>query len=283
MTTRTLAPSSATTGILIPAAGPSPAVINRRRQRRNRAILSGASIFVVLAGYTLVSNLPGSNPAVIPPPQQIWGAFLELLNTGQLAANVPVSIFRVLTGFAIGSGCAIILGSLVGWFRPMEYIFDPLIEALRPVPPLAYIPLIIIWVGIGDPSSILVISLSAFLTCVVPVASGMRQVPRTYVEASETLGASRFTVFRTVAIPSSIPYIFTGLRIAIGASWTTLVAAELVGAQTGLGVILQNGRRYFQTDNVIVGILIVGILAFSMDQAARFTQKQLTKWSEVSQ
>lgn len=282
MSTRTVAPSGATTGIRVGAPGPSPAVINRRKQRRNRAILSGLSLATVLVGYTVISNLPGTNSAVIPPPQQIWAAFLELLNTGQLAANVPVSIFRVLTGFAIGSSVAIVLGSLVGWFRPMEYIFDPLIEALRPVPPLAYIPLIIIWVGIGDPSSILVISLSAFLTCVVPVASGMRQVPRTYVEAAQTLGASRFTVFRTVAIPSSIPYIFTGLRIAIGASWTTLVAAELVGAQTGLGVILQNGRRYFQTDNVIVGILIVGVLAFTMDQLARYAQKQLTKWSEVS-
>lgn len=279
---RTLAPSGPTTGITLVTNGPSPAVINRRRQRRNRAILSGLSIFTVLAGYTIVSNLPGTNPAVLPPPQQIWAAFLEMLNTGQLATNVPISIYRVLAGFLIGSSLAIVLGALVGWFRPMEYLFDPIIEALRPVPPLAYIPLIIIWVGIGDPSSILVISASAFLTCVVSVASGMRQVPRTYVEAAETLGASRFTVFRTVAIPSAIPYIFTGLRIAIGASWTTLVAAELVGAQSGLGVILQNGRRYFRTDNVIVGILIVGILAFAMDQAARYAQRQLTKWSEVS-
>lgn len=246
-------------------------------------ILSTASIVTVLGTYTIVSNLPGNNPTVLPPPQAIWAAFLELLQNGQLAENVPVSIMRVLTGFFIGSGLAVIIGALVGWFRPMEYIFDPLIEALRPVPPLAYIPLIIIWVGIGNPSSILVISLSAFLTCVVSVASGMRQVPRTYVEASQTLGASRMTVFRTVAIPSAIPYIFTGLRIAIGASWTTLVAAELVGAQTGLGVILQNGRRFFRTDNVIVGILIVGILAFLMDQLARYAQKQLTKWSEVSQ
>lgn len=279
---RTLAPSTATTGINTMPVGPSPAVVNRRRQRRNRALLSGASILTVLVGYTIVSNLPGTNPTILPPPQRIWAAFLELLTTGQLAMNVPISIYRVLSGFLIGSAFAIVLGALVGWFRPMEYIFEPIIEALRPVPPLAYIPLIIIWVGIGDPSSILVISLSAFLTCVVSVASGMRQVPRTYVEAAETLGASRLTVFRTVAIPSAIPYIFTGLRIAIGASWTTLVAAELVGAQTGLGVILQNGRRYFRTDNVIVGILIVGILAFTMDLAARYAQKQLTKWSEVS-
>lgn len=262
--------------------GVSPAVAARRRQRRLRTVLSAGSLLTVVLAYTVVSNLPGTNQTLVPPPQAIWSAFLELLEAGTLWENVRISLVRVLSGFAIGAGLAVVLGALVGWFRPVEYVFDPLIEALRPVPPLAYIPLVIIWIGIGNPSSILVIAASAFLTCVVSVASGMKQVPNTYVEAARTLGASGMTVFRTIAIPSSIPYIFTGLRIAIGASWTTLVAAELVGAQSGLGVILQNGRRFFRTDIVIVGIVIIGVLAFTMDRLARLAQARLTRWSEVS-
>ncbi len=261
----------------------SPAVLSRHRQRRLRVLLSGGSLIIVALAYTVISNLPATNQTLVPPPQAVWQAFQELLQEGTLWNNVQISLVRVLSGFAIGAGSAVLIGALVGWFKPVEYVFDPLIEALRPVPPLAYIPLVIIWVGIGNPSSILVIAASAFLTCVVSVASGMKQVPRTYVEASRTLGANSMTVFRTVAIPASIPYIFTGLRIAIGASWTTLVAAELVGAQSGLGVILQNGRRFFRTDIVIVGIVIIGLLAFAMDRIARVAQARLTRWSEVAE
>lgn len=246
-------------------------------------VLSAGSLLTVVALYATISNLPATNATLVPPPQAIASAFIQLTTQGDLWDNVRISLLRVLAGFTVGAGAAVVLGSLVGWFRTMEYVFDPLIEALRPVPPLAYIPLVIIWVGIGNPSSILVIAASAFLTCVVSVASGMKQVPATYVEAARTLGADALTVFRTVAVPSAIPYIFTGLRVAIGASWTTLVAAELVGAQSGLGVVLQNGRRFFRTDIVIVGIIVIGVLAFTMDRLARAAQARLTRWSEVSE
>lgn len=246
-----------------------------------RYVLGGSALLVVVGVYVIVSYLPGVNPTVIPPPDAIAGALVEQARSGALLDNTVASLGRVLGGFVVGAGAAVILGSLLGWFRTIEHLLDPIVEVLRPVPPLAYIPLVIIWVGIGEVSRLLVITLSAFLVCVVAVSSGMREVPRIYVEAARTLGASKAHVFRTVAIPAATPYIFTGLRTALGASWTTLVAAELVAAQSGLGFMLQTGRRFFRTELVLAGIIVIGVLAFCMDRTLRALQKRFTRWSDV--
>lgn len=246
-----------------------------------RYVLGGSALLVVVGVYVIVSYLPGVNPTVIPPPDAIAGALFEQARSGALLDNTVASLGRVLGGFVVGAGAAVILGSLLGWFRTIEHLLDPIVEVLRPVPPLAYIPLVIIWVGIGEVSRLLVITLSAFLVCVVAVSSGMREVPRIYVEAARTLGASKAHVFRTVAIPAATPYIFTGLRTALGASWTTLVAAELVAAQSGLGFMLQTGRRFFRTELVLAGIIVIGVLAFCMDRTLRALQKRFTRWSDV--
>jgi ABC-type nitrate/sulfonate/bicarbonate transport system permease component len=184
-------------------------------------------------------------------------------------------------GFVIGTSMALVLGCLIGWYKFVEYIFDPLIEAVRPIPPLAYIPIIIIWFGIEEFSRVLLITIACFLVCIVNVIAGMKNVPQVYVDAAATMGASRFQIFRTVAIPAATPFIFTGFRIALAASWTTLVAAELIAAPSGLGYLLQEGRRYFLTDQVMMIIVIIGICAFTMDRLFRTIQARLTRWSEA--
>ncbi|WP_168184044.1 ABC transporter permease [Pseudoruegeria sp. SK021] len=246
-----------------------------------RMVLGTASVATVLLAYIWVTNLPDNNPALLPPIRDIFGAFIANVESGSLATALGASLFRVIMGFLIGTSAAVLIGCLIGWYKVAEYLFDPLIEAVRPIPPLAYIPIIIIWFGIGEFSRILIITIACFMVCVVNVIAGMKNVPQVYVDAASTMGATRLQVFRTVAVPAATPFIITGYRIALGAAWTTLVASELIAAQNGLGFLLQEGRRYFLTDQVMMIIVIIGACAFLMDRAFRVIQARLMVWSEA--
>ncbi len=246
-----------------------------------RLILGALSVATVIGAYIWVSSRPGNNPALLPPVGDIRDAFVVNITTGSLFDALRASLFRIFLGFAIGTVMAMILGCLIGWYKVVEYIFDPLIEAVRPIPPLAYIPIVIIWFGIEEFSRVLLITIACFLVCIVNVIAGMKNVPQIYVDAGATMGATRFQIFRTVAIPAATPFIFTGLRIALAAAWTTLVAAELIAAPSGLGFLLQEGRRYFLTDQVMMIIVIIGLCAFTMDRIFRAVQARLMRWSEA--
>lgn len=248
---------------------------------KGRIFLGALSIAVVLASYILMTMRPDNNPALLPPVTHIINAFITNVGNGTLFDALRASLFRIFMGFFIGTGCALLLGCLIGWYKTIEYIFDPIIEAVRPIPPLAYIPIVIIWFGIEEFSRVLLISIACFMVSVVNVIAGMKNVPQVYVDAASTMGASRAQIFRTVAIPSATPFIFTGLRVALAAAWTTLVAAELIAAPNGLGFLLQEGRRYFLTDQVMMIIVIIGVCAFTMDRIFRKVQARLMDWSEA--
>ncbi len=252
-----------------------------RKFLTGRLALGALSVSVVLLAYAWVTNLPDNNPALLPPISHVVGSFATNIETGVLFDALGASLYRICLGFAFGTGCALVLGCLIGWYKPIEHLFDPLIEAVRPIPPLAYIPIVIIWFGIEEFSRVLLISIACFMVCVVNVIAGMKNVPQVYVDAASTMGVSRFQIFYTVAIPAATPFIFTGFRIALAAAWTTLVAAELIAAPSGLGFLLQEGRRYFLTDQVMMIIVIIGVCAFTMDRIFRTVQKRLTRWSEA--
>ncbi|SNT75760.1 ABC transporter permease [Paracoccus seriniphilus] len=246
-----------------------------------RLLLGCLSVAVVIAIYALVTTRPENNPALLPPIGDIIASFWTNLTSGSLLKALGASLFRISAGFLIGTTLALVLGCLIGWYRTVEYLFDPLIEAVRPIPPLAYIPLIIIWFGIGEFSRVLIITIACFMVCVVNVIAGMKNVPAVYEDAASTMGATRFQVFRTVAVPAATPFIITGYRVALAAAWTTLVASELLAAQNGLGFLLQEGRRYFLTDQVMMIIMIIGGCAFIMDRIFRKIQAHLMQWSET--
>lgn len=265
-------------------AGHSPEQRALARQRRAAWLswLVGlATLLALLAAWTWASASGRVNPTILPSPRQVLETLARITASGELWTHVKASLFRVLLGFSIGAGLSVLVGSLIGWFKWVGWALNPLIEMVRPIPPLAFIPLIIIWFGIGEDARVLVIAIAAFLTCIVPVRSGMRETPEVFVDAAMTLGASPLRVYLTVAIPSAIPYIFAGLRVALAASWTTLVAAELVAAQSGLGYMIQNGSRFFTTDVVLAGVAVIGVLAWVMDRIAQFALGWLTRWSEI--
>lgn len=254
---------------------------NVRNFMTGRLVLGVLSVATVFAIYVWLTNRPDNNPALLPPISDIVASLFTNLKSGSLLTALGASLFRITMGFFIGTTLALIIGCLIGWYKIIEYLFDPLIEAVRPIPPLAYIPIIIIWFGIEEFSRILIISIACFMVCVVNVIAGMKNVPQVYVDAASTMGASRFQVFRTVAVPAATPFIITGYRIALAAAWTTLVASELLAAQNGLGFLLQEGRRYFLTDQVMMIIIIIGTCAFIMDRIFRRIQARLMQWSEA--
>jgi ABC-type nitrate/sulfonate/bicarbonate transport system permease component len=246
------------------------------------ALLIGTlSLALAIGAYWLAAARPGVNEALMPTPVRIAATLVEELRNGELVANTLASLQRVVIGFAIGGALAVLLGSLSGWFRNGGYFLNPLIDAIRPVPALAYIPLVILWVGIGEPSRIIIIALAVFKPCVVNARAGMREVAQIYVDAAETLGAGKVRLFTTVALPSAVPYIIAGLRTGLSTGFLALVAAELIAASSGLGFMIQNAGQYFRTDVVIVGIIAIGVVGSVLDQLARALGQYLTRWSEV--
>ena len=246
------------------------------------AVLVGfLSLAAVVGVYWYMALRPGTNPALVPAPPAILKALREEIASGDLLVNTVASLKRVVIGFCIGASLALVLGALAGWFRYAGYVLNPIIDALRPVPALAYIPLVIVWVGIGEPSRIIIIVLAVFKPCVVNARAGMKEVAQIYVDAARTLGASRWRVFATVALPCAVPYFIAGLRTGVSTGFLALVAAELIAAPTGLGFMIQNAGQYFRTDVTIVGIIVIGILGALLDQLASRAGRALTAWSEV--
>ncbi len=200
---------------------------------RRRAVISTLSLLTVFGLYTIISNSGRVNAVLLPTPQAVAQAAVDLWTGENLPQDILTSLGRVLTGYAIGVGLAILLGTLMGWFWVVDAVFDPLVEMIRPVPPLAYIPLVILWFGIDETPKIIVITLGCFLTCIINVITGVKNVPLVYIEAARTMGAKDRNLFFDVAIPAAIPYILTGMRVALATAWTILVASELIAAQRG--------------------------------------------------
>ncbi len=244
-------------------------------------VVGTLSLLAVVALYWLMALRPGTNAALVPVPPKIFAALIEELSNGNLLTNTLASMQRVVIGFVIGAVAALVLGALAGWFKWWGWVLNPIIDAIRPIPALAYIPLVIVWVGIGEPSRLIIIALAVFKPCVVNARAGMQEVAQIHVDAARTLGASKWRVFTTVALPSAIPYFIAGLRTGVSTGFLALVAAELIAAPSGLGFMIQNAGQYFRTDITIVGIIVIGLLGAALDQIASRTGRSLTRWSEV--
>jgi taurine transport system permease protein len=218
----------------------------------------------------------------LPPPEQVWSTFLDLNANGYqnvgLWENVFWSLSRVVIGFALGALFGIPLGfamGLNGWLRGW---FDPLVEFMRPVPPLALIPLIIIWFGIWEQGKISLLFLASLWIMTIAARAGVSGVNISKVHAAYSLGASKSQLLRKVILPNSLPEIFTGARVAMGVCWGTVVAAELVAAEKGAGKMIIAASKFQLTDIVIVGIIIIGIIGYGIDILMRKAENRLIPW-----
>jgi ABC-type nitrate/sulfonate/bicarbonate transport system permease component len=241
------------------------------------------TIAVIVGAYWIYTLQPQANRTLTPPPPKVVIALWSSIVDGSLFTNIGWSLFRVVIGFAIGVVLAVLMGCTAGWFRYAGYVLNPIIESIRPIPALAYIPLIIVWVGIDEPARILIIVLAVFKPTVVNTRQGMQEVPKIYVEAAESLGASRMTTFWRVGFPNAIPYIVSGMRNGLAAGFLALVAAELIASSNGLGFLISNAGQNLQIDVVLMGIVVIGVVATLLDALAVRAQAYLTRWSEVRQ
>ncbi len=221
-------------------------------------------------------------PLFLPSPSEIWLKFLELWTEGfggaTLGEHTWASLVRVFGAFLAACVTAIPIGVLMGMNRIARGIFDPPIEFYRPIPPLAYLPLVIIWAGIGETAKILLIYLAIFAPMALSARAGVRSVSIEQIHAAYSMGASRFQVIAQVIIKGAMPEILTGMRIGIGFGWTTLVAAEMVAAQEGLGVMVLNAAEFLVTDVVVTGIVIIGMIAYLFDLFMRYVERLLVPW-----
>jgi ABC-type nitrate/sulfonate/bicarbonate transport system permease component len=239
------------------------------------------SVAVVIGAYWLITLAPDANQVLTPPPPAVIEALVTAVVNGSLWEHIVASLFRVVIGFGIGAALAVIIGCTAGWFRLGGYLLDPLIEAIRPIPALAYIPLVIVWVGIDEPARITIIVLAVFKPAVVNARQGMKEIPKIYVEAAESLGTSKFGTFWRVALPNAVPFIMSGLRIGLATGFLALVAAELIASSNGLGFLISNSGQILRIDRVLMGIVVIGVVATILDALAVRLQAHLTRWSEV--
>ena len=221
-------------------------------------------------------------PIWLPPPEAVLARLKEIATNGYrdstLWEHLGYSLFRVIVGFLLGALIGIPLGYAMGlsdWFRGW---FDPIVEFMRPVPPLALIPLVIIWAGIGEAGKIILLFLAALWIMAIAARSGVSGVKISKVHAAYSLGASKVQILRHVIIPNSLPDIFTGARVAMGVCWGTVVAAELVAAEKGAGMMIMVASKFQLTDIVIMGIILIGAIGFGIDMIMRFAERRLVPW-----
>ncbi|KTC39449.1 taurine ABC transporter permease [Pseudomonas putida] len=192
--------------------------------------------------------------------------------------HLGASLGRIGLALVFAVLFAIPVGIAIGHNRIAQGILDPLIEFYRPIPPLAYLPLIVIWCGIGETSKVLLIYLAIFAPIAIATATGVRNVDPARLRAAQSLGATRAQLIRHVIVPSALPEILTGIRIGLGVGWSTLVAAELIAATSGLGFMVQSAAQFLVTDVVVLGILVIALIAFGLEMGLRALQRRLVPW-----
>ncbi len=238
------------------------------------------SIVLFITIWYILSTYGPTGFTMVPPPNIVFQTFVKLVSSGVLFEHIRASLFRVGTGFFAAIITAIPLGFLIGWYKTIKYLSDPILNLLRTTPPLAFIPLIIMYFGIGEFAKISVIWICDFFVLIIVVSQAVINTDATLIKAAKVLGAQDKDIFLRIIVPASFPSILTGCRVAVGTGWMTLVAAELIAAHSGLGYMIEDALRYFNVDVIVAGIITIGVIGLIMDGTVRFIERRLTGWVE---
>jgi NitT/TauT family transport system permease protein len=241
--------------------------------------IAAGSFVLWLTLWWAVTALALIDPLFLPGPGAVLGRFRNWLLDGNLIEDAGISTFRVVAGFLASALIALPLSLVIGAYRPVRAFCEPLLEFARYLPAVAFVPLVLLWSGIGEISKIALIFIGTFFQMVLMLSEDVARVPMPQVEAARTLGADAGEVMRTVLLRSALPAMFDTLRITLGWAWTYLVVAELVAANSGLGYAILKAQRFLQTDRIFVGIIVIGLIGLGTDQLLRALHRRLFPWA----
>jgi NitT/TauT family transport system permease protein len=281
-------------------------VVENKVTDRNGRLKNGMAIFkrtlhgtivpvVLLIVWEALTQSGFINPQILPAPSQVllrWIDYLKPLEqydpanmsylawffSGELPHDALASIIRVVGGFGIGAGLALPLGLLMGGSALFYQLMNPLVQLLRPIPPIAYIPLAILWFGLGNPPAFFLISLGAFFPVLMNTISGVRTVDEIYIRAARNLGASGATLFLRIILPAATPHILTGLRVGIGVAFIVVIVAEMIAVNNGLGFRILEAREFMWSDKIIAGMITIGLLGLAIDTCMDRINRYLLRW-----
>lgn len=270
-------------------------------KRSGQDIAVGLVVPIVAIGiWQWVASMGWVNEHVLPSPLAVWnkwvayllplqdfktwhennpaGSWLAWAVSGELIIDALGSLYRVVVGFAVGAGLALPLGLAMGASRIVYAWMNPLVQLLRPIPPIAYIPLSMLWFGLGNPPAIFLIAIGAFFPVLMNTIAGVRQVDGIYLRAARNLGATGSTMFRRVILPAAVPYILTGMRIGVGTAFIVVIVSEMIAVNNGLGFRINEAREYFWSDKIIAGMITIGLLGLAIDWGMNKLNNHLLRW-----
>ena len=246
--------------------------------RRNYWLLALAGLFAPLLGWQMLASWGGLDTTFLPTPLQVLNKTWLWATENGLLEDAGISTYRVVAGFLLSAVIALPLGLFIGSFRSVQALLEPLTDFIRYMPAVAFIPLVMLWVGIDESAKIAIIFIGTFFQMVLMVAEDVRRVPAAQVEAAQTMGANRQELIEKVIFPSAKPALLDTLRITMGWAWTYLVVAELVAANSGLGYSILRAQRFLQTDTIFAGIIVIGLIGLLTDQAFRWAHRIAFPW-----
>ena len=282
-------PAPATVGV---AAAPSAAPVTGRRARRGLSrpavvVLRAVSLllfFVLWWGVSLLNAhvLKVFNPILLPAPDEVLRAGIKMAASGELLRHITASLSRVVWGFGIAAALGIVVGTALGRSRLLEHLVEPMLEMLRPIPPLAFLPMMVLWFGIGEASKVAFITYAAFFPIFTTTIEGIKYVDPVLIRAASSLGASERQIFWHVVLPAATPNIITGMRLAFGLSFFVIVAAEFIAADSGLGFLINDARTFFLVSNMLLGAAVIGIIGVLANVLLRKLEGRLLRWRKES-
>ncbi len=265
---------------------PLDAIDRGTLRRRERLIgialrtLSIAGFFALWYAASLLNQHVWKlfNPVLLPPPHKVLEAGIELTLSGELLRDIAASLYRVGLGFLVAAMLGVGLGTLIGRSRRLEQLLEPPLELLRPIPPLAFLPVLVLWFGIGEMSKVMFIAYAAFFPIFTTTCEGIKFVDILLIRAAQTLGASEREIFRYVVLPAASPSIITGLRVGFAQCLFVIVAAEFIAADSGLGYLINDARSFFLMSHMLLGAAVIGIIGFVFNAVLRRLEARILRW-----
>jgi len=274
------------------AAAPPAAPATGRRASRGLSrpavlVLRAVSLLLFFALWWGVSLLNAHvlkvfNPILLPAPDEVMRAGIKMAASGELLRHITASLSRVVWGFSIAAALGIVVGTALGRSRLLEHLVEPMLEMLRPIPPLAFLPMMVLWFGIGEASKVAFITYAAFFPIFTTTIEGIKYVDPVLIRAASSLGASERQIFWHVVLPAATPNIITGMRLAFGLSFFVIVAAEFIAADSGLGFLINDARTFFLVSNMLLGAAVIGIIGVLANVLLRRIEGRLLRWRKES-